>query len=298
MTSVHAQPVGPVEPVEPNATQRAKAAHAPRGWVRRFGGLPAALVLALGFGLPLASLVVAAFEGHGEAFAAIALDPLVRDAFVNSLALAVGAGTASLIVGALIAVTLARQAPRRRRIWLAAMGVPLAFSGLVIAYGFILAFGRSGFVTLTLASLGADPVRVGALIYTAPGLIAAYAYYLIPRVALMVYPAIANLDRRPIDAALTLGATPLRAIVDVALRELRPTLAAAWCLVTAIAMGTYGTALALAGTQINILPLLMFLKMSDGQTDFPQAAALSLVLMAVCSGVLALGECLVRRHPQ
>ncbi len=290
--------IHPAEPVGSNATQRAKAAHAPRGWVRRFGALPAALVLAIGFGLPLAALIVAAFEGHGEAFIAIALDPLVCSAFVNSLVLAVGAGTASLMVGSLIAVTLARQSVRRRRVWLAAMGVPLAFSGLVIAYGFILAFGRSGFVTLTLASLGADPVRVGALIYTAPGLIAAYAYYLIPRVALMVYPAIANLDRRPIEAALTLGATPLRALLDVALRELWPTLAAAWCLVTAIAMGTYGTALALAGTQINILPLLMFLKMSDGQTDFPQAAALSLVLMAVCSGVLALGECLVRRHPQ
>ncbi|MGV4398288.1 ABC transporter permease, partial [Pandoraea pneumonica] len=77
--------------------------------IRRFGGLPAAVVLVLGFGLPLASLVVAAFEGNGAAFSAVALDPLVRDAFVNSLALAVGAGTVSLIVGALIAVTLARQ---------------------------------------------------------------------------------------------------------------------------------------------------------------------------------------------
>ena len=53
---------------------------------------------------------------------------------------------------------------------------------------------------------------------------------------------------------------------------------------------------ALAGTQINILPLLMYLKLSDGQTDFPQAAALSLVLMAVCTCVLALGECLARQR--
>ncbi|MGC7402907.1 ABC transporter permease [Pandoraea pneumonica] len=294
MTPNRANPVPAIEA----SGQTPRGSLAPRGWVRRFGGLPAAVLLALGFGLPLGALVVAAFDGHGEAFLAIAIDPLVRDALVNSLALAIGAGTVSLIVGALLAVTLARQTPRRRRFWLAAMGVPLAFSGLVIAYGFILAFGRAGFVTLGLASLGADPARVGALIYTAPGLIAAYAYYLIPRVALMVYPSIANLDRRPLEAALTLGAHPLRALVDVALRELWPTFAAAWCLVTAIAMGTYGTALALAGTQINILPLLMFLKMSDGQTDFPQAAALSLVLMAVCSGVLALGECLVRRHPQ
>lgn len=293
-------PLPPAD-TEPSSTVRSnrvrtRGGPAPLGWVRRFGGVPAGVLLALGFGLPLAALVAAACEGHGAAFLSIAVDPLVRNALVNSVALAVGAGTVSLVIGALLAVTLARQTPRRRRFWLAAMGVPLAFSGLVIAYGFILAFGRAGFVTLGLASLGADPARVGALIYTAPGLVMAYAYYLIPRVALMVYPSIANLDRRPLEAALTLGATPVRALVDIALRELWPTLAAAWCLVTAIAMGTYGTALALAGTQINILPLLMFLKMSDGQTDFPQAAALSLVLMAACSGVLALGECLVRRH--
>ncbi|MBN3725919.1 ABC transporter permease, partial [Burkholderia sp. Ac-20379] len=184
--------------------------------------------------------------------------------------------------------------PARRRFALAALGVPLAFSGLVIAYGFILSFGRAGFVTMLLARLGADPARVGGAIYTSFGLAIAYAYYLIPRVALMLYPAFANFDRRPLDAALTLGARPWRAWMDVAWRELWPSVAAAWCLVAAIALGTYGTAVALAGTQINILPLLMYLKLSDGQTDFSQAAVLSILLTALCTCVLAIGEWIVR----
>ena len=142
----------------------------------------------------------------------------------------------------------------------------------MIAYGFILAFGRAGFVTTLAASLGADPTVLGGAIYTMPGLAVAYAYYLIPRVALMIYPALANLDRRPLEAALTLGARP-RAWLDVAWRELRPSVASAWCLVTAIALGTYGTALALAGTQINILPLLMYLKLSDGKPIFAGGGA-------------------------
>jgi hypothetical protein len=48
----------------------------------------------------------------------------------------------------------------------------------VIAYGFILAFGRAGFVTMLLAALGADPNAIGGAIYTMPGLAFAYAYYL------------------------------------------------------------------------------------------------------------------------
>ncbi|WP_244221136.1 ABC transporter permease [Paraburkholderia aromaticivorans] len=266
------------------------------GLARRFGALPAGLLLALFLALPLGALLVSAAEGNGVAFVRLARDPLVVSAFGHSLALAFAAGTVSLAVGLPLAMVLAGQPPRRRRWLLALLGVPLAFSGLVIAYGFILAFGRAGFVTGVFAVMGADPATVGALIYTTTGLVAAYAYYLIPRVALVLYPAIANLDRRPIEAALTLGAPPLRALLDVALRELWPSIAAAWCLVTSIALGTYGTALALAGTQINILPLLMYLKLSDGQTDFPQAAALSLVLMAVCTSVLALGECLARQR--
>lgn len=264
------------------------------GLLRRFGAMPAAILFAVAFALPLASLVVAAFDRGGHAFGAVFGDPLVGDAIVRSIGLAAASGTLSTMVGIALAIALAGQSPQRRRLWLAMLGVPLAFSGLVIAYGFILTFGRAGFVTLLLAKLGADPARVGGVIYTTFGLVIAYAYYLIPRVALMLYPAFANFDRRPLDAALTLGAGPWRAWIDVAWRELWPSVASAWCLVAAIALGTYGTAVALAGTQINILPLLMYLKLSDGQTDFSQAAVLSIVLTALCTCVLAMGEWIVR----
>ncbi|AFJ87648.1 ABC transporter permease protein [Burkholderia sp. KJ006] len=264
--------------------------------LRRFGALPAAALLAVCFVLPLAALVDAACADGGRAFAAVLRDPLVAAAIARSLALGVGAGTLSVGVGVPLAFVLAGQSPARRHWSLALLGVPLAFSGLVIAYGFILAFGRAGFVTMLLAALGADPNAIGGAIYTMPGLAFAYAYYLIPRVALMIYPALANFDRRPLEAALTLGARPWRAWLDVAWRELWPSIMSAWCLVTAIALGTYGTALALAGTQINILPLLMYLKLSDGQTDFSQAAVLSIVLTAICTCVLALGEGLVRQR--
>ncbi|KKB63920.1 ABC transporter permease [Robbsia andropogonis] len=265
------------------------------GIVRRWGVVPAALMLLVFLILPIGSLVLAATQGHGAAFVDVFRDPLVLLALGQSLLLATAAGTVSVAVGLPLAACLASMSVNRRRLLMAVLGVPLAFSGLVVAYGFILSFGRAGFVTSLLAMAGADPARVGAWIYSAAGLVVAYAYYLIPRVALLLYPTVANLDRRPLDAAMTLGAPPWRALLDVVLRELWPSILGAWCLVTSIAVGTYGTALALAGTQITILPLLMYMKLSDGQTDFSQVAALSLVLMAVCMCVLAIGESVARR---
>lgn len=267
------------------------------GLLRRFGSAPAGMLLAVFFALPLAALVSAACVNGGSAFGVIEHDPLVATAIAYSLLLALSTGTLSTGVGLVLAMELADQPAARRRWLLAILGVPLAFSGLVIAYGFILTFGRAGFVTMLLARfLGADAAKLGGIIYTITGLIVAYAYYLIPRVALMLFPAFANLDRRPLEAAMTLGAKPWRAWMDVAWRELWPSVLSAWCLVTAIALGTYGTALALAGTQINILPLLMFLKLSDGQTDFPQVAVLSIMLTTLCTCVLAIGECIVGRR--
>jgi len=59
------------------------------------------------------------------------------------------------------------------------------------AYGFILAFGRAGFVTQLLGLLCADNAEVGSWNYSVGGLTFAYVYYLIARVALSLYTVIA-----------------------------------------------------------------------------------------------------------
>lgn len=264
--------------------------------MKRFGGLLAWIVLGLFFVLPLTALLPEAFSNGGEAFGRVLRDPLFNGAARNTLLLGVMAGGLSALVGTAIALELARQPAHRRQWMMTLLGLPLAFSGLVIAYGFILAFGRAGFVTQILAMLGADPAQVGSWIYSVGGLGFAYAYYLIPRVALSLYPVFANLDERPMLAARTLGASRLRAFWDTVVPEVAPSVLSSACLVAALAMGTYGTALALVGTQLNILPLLLFAKVGDGGGDFPAAAAMSLVLLAMCVLVLGVGDVITSRR--
>lgn len=264
--------------------------------MKRFGAWPAWLFMALFFMAPLVALLPEAFDKQGDAFGRVFADALFWGAVHNTIMLGLIAGALSTLVGTLIAIELARQ-PEHRRQWLMTLlGLPLAFSGLVIAYGFILAFGRAGFVTQLFAYLGADPARLGNWIYSVWGLGFAYAYYLIPRVALSLYPVFSNLDQRPMLAARTLGATRLRAFMDTIVPEVVPSIFSCACLIAALAMGTYGTALALVGTQLNILPLMLLTKVSDGGSDFAGAAAMSLVLMVICVIVMGVGDVVTSRR--
>ena len=258
--------------------------------VKRFGAWPAWLFLGAFLGLPLLALLPEAFAGHGHAFRQVLADALFWDALRNTLLLGLMAASLSALVGSVLAYALARQPAHHRQWMMTLLGLPLAFSGLVIAYGFILAFGRAGFVTQLLALLGGDPAQIGHWIYTVGGLGMAYAYYLIPRVALSLYPVFANLDMLPLLAARTLGATPWQAFRDTVLPEIWPSVLGSACTVAALAMGTYGTALALVGTQLNILPLMLLSKVSDGGSDFAGAAAISLLLMVACVIVMGLSD--------
>jgi putative spermidine/putrescine transport system permease protein len=264
--------------------------------LKQFGMWPAWAFMGAFFVAPLLALVPEAFAESGAAFKRVLADPLFQKSALNTVLLGLAAGLISGIVGTMIAVELARQPRARRQFMITLLGLPLAFSGLVIAYGFILAFGRAGFVTQVLAILGADPARVGAWIYSVSGLALAYAYYLIPRVALSLYPVFANLDLRPVDAARTLGASRARAFMDTVVPEVWPSVVSSACMVAALAMGTYGTALALVGTQLNILPLMLLSKVSDSGSDFPAAAAMSLVLLGICIVFLGVGDVLTTRR--
>jgi putative spermidine/putrescine transport system permease protein len=252
--------------------------------------LPGVIVLVLFFLAPLSAVLVEAMADGGQPFLRLFADPVFWRGLQGSLLLGTVAPMISVVVGTMVAMYLARLPDGRRLMLLFLLSLPLTFSGLIVAYGFILVFGRAGFVTQLLATLGGDAAVIGGFIYSPVGLGVAYAYYLIPRVVLIVLPALLNFDSGQIAAARSLGASPLRAARDILLPQLFPSLLAAFCVTAAVAIGAYGTALALVGTQVNILPLVLFSKISETGSDFPGAAALSVVLMAICCLVVAIAE--------
>jgi putative spermidine/putrescine transport system permease protein len=266
---------------------------------RRFGTSPATLaalaapgvaVILFFFAIPLAAVSVDALGDGGRAFGRVFANPQFWSGLGGSVTLTLAAAGFSLLVGFAVALHLSRLSARLRSALLFVIALPLTFSGLIVAYGFILTYGRAGFVTQLLALVGVDAVAFSRLLFSPIGLAFASSYYLIPRVVMLLLPVLLNFDRAQLAAAESLGATRREALLDILIPQILPTAATAFCLVAAVVFGAYGTALALVGTQLNILPLQLYSLISETGADFAAASALSLLLMAICSSIMAVGE--------
>lgn len=257
---------------------------------------PGAALFIFFFLIPLVVVSMDGFTGGGSAFLRVLRNETFWSGLRGSLILATTASVFSLIVGFAVALHLSRIGETARTILVFFIALPLTFSGLIVAYGFILSYGRAGFITQILAMIGVDPVTFSRLLFSPQGLAFAASYYLIPRVVMLLLPVFVNFDTAQFTAAESLGATRGRIIRDILIPQIMPTAVTAFCLIAAVAIGAYGTALALVGTQVNILPLQLYSMISETGSDFPAAAALSLLLMALCSCIIAVGEVVAARH--
>ncbi|HPP83446.1 MAG TPA: ABC transporter permease subunit [Rubrivivax sp.] len=251
---------------------------------------PALGVLLLFFVLPVVAVAFNAFGGGSGSFARVFALPTFWPSLAGSLTLTVVAATLSTLVGVAVALHLSRLAERRRTLLSFVIALPLTFSGLIVAYGFILGYGRAGFVTQLLGFAGLDTAVIGKALFTPTGLAFASSYYLIPRVVMGVLPLLVNFDLAQLAAAESLGATRAQAFRQVMLPQIVAPVASAFCLIAAVVFGAYGTALALVGTELRILPLQLYSLISETGADFPAAAALALLITAACSAIMATGE--------
>lgn len=258
--------------------------------------LPAVLLLLVFFALPVVGVLADAFSEGTRAFTRVFAMPGFWPSVLGTLLLTAVASTLSIAVGVAVVQHLARLPERQRTLLSFVIALPLTFSGLIVAYGFILTYGRAGFVTQLLGFAGADPAVFGKALFTPTGLAFASSYYLIPRVVMALLPVFVNFDRAQLAVAESLGATPAQAFRQVMLPQVLGPIAGAFCLIAAVVFGAYGTALALVGTQLEILPLQLYSLISETGSDFPAAAALALLITAACSAIMATGEWFGSRH--
>src|SRR3979411_2954350 len=180
---------------------------------------PSALLLALFFALPVLAVAIDALREGGTAFGRVFGTSGFWTALGGSAALTLVAATLSTVVGVAVALYLSRLPPHRRTALSFVIALPLTFSGLIVAYGFILGYGRAGFVTQLLTCAGFDAATIGAALFTPIGLAFASSYYLIPRVVIGMLPVLVNFDRAQLGAAESLGATAAQAFRQVLLPQ-------------------------------------------------------------------------------
>ena len=261
---------------------------APRG--RMIAGLmilPAALVFLAFFVLPLVRLVIAGGAGpDGWAGYGIALaDTRHLVSLAETLLLSVAVTGATLVLGGIPGLFLARNRFPGRALLVSILTLPLAFPGVVIGFMVILLAGRQGLIGQVSQLLGGDRI---VFAYSMAGLFLGYVYFSIPRVVLTVMASAEKLDPQLEEAARSLGAAPWRVFRDVILPGLRPALISAGAITFATSMGAFGTAFTLA-TRIDVLPMVIYTEFTLG-VNLAAAAGLSLLLGAVTWAALALAR--------
>ena len=249
--------------------------------------LPAAVVFIAFFLFPLAHLFLIGGSGKTgwAAYGAVLTESRYLTSLVSTVTLAGVTTVCTLLISGIAGVFLSRHRFRGREVLTALLTLPLAFPGVVIGFMVIMLAGRQGLIPDITDALFGERI---VFAYSMVGLFVGYLYFSIPRTILTVMAAAEKLDPRIEEAARSLGAGPLRVVVDVIVPALRPALLAAGAICFATAMGAFGTAFTLA-TKINVLPMTIYTEFTL-QANVAMAAALSFVLGAITWAVLALAR--------
>ena len=206
-----------------------------------------------------------------------ALTVPVWTALENSLRIAVDATLLALTLGLTVAFLVSRpargRAQRRGRAFLDGLFMlPLGVSAVTIGFGFLITLDEPPL------DLRSSPLLVPV----------AQAMVALPLVVRTLVPVLRSIDPRQRQAAATLGASPLRALLVVDLPAVwRPGLAAAG-FAFAVSLGEFGATSFLARPDRPTLPVVIYQLISrPGAENFGMALAASVVLAVVT--VLVMG---------
>ena len=201
-------------------------------------------------------------------------------ALLLSLRTAVIATALCLVLGAPLALLLARGQWWGQSVLRALVLVPLVLPPVVGGLALLTTFGRRGL-------LGEHLVAAGISIsYTTTAVVLAQTFVALPFLVLSLEGAVRGLDRRHEEAAATLGAGPWRRLTRVTLPLVGPGLVSGSVLAFARALGEFGATLTFAGSaqgRTRTLPLEIYLQR---EVDEDAAIALSLVLVVLATVIV------------
>ncbi|MFO1175333.1 MAG: ABC transporter permease subunit [Paracoccaceae bacterium] len=162
-------------------------------------------------------------------------------------------------------------------------GVAANFAGVPLAFAFIATFGPVGLVNVALRSKGLVTLQqMGFNIYGFWGLTMAYLFFQLPLMILMIVPALDGLKKEWKEAAAILGATGAQYWRMVALPILLPSLLGTFALLFANAFGAVATAMALTGSNLNIVPIQLFAQIRGdvlGNPNLGYAVAFGMIVV-------------------
>lgn len=247
--------------------------------------LPFAIVVLLYEVLPLLQLVYSSLIGKEseafglENFIKVFTTPLYQQAIINSIRISI----ISAIIGIIIAFIGARFAtdstPRVQNTFTMLLNMMSNFSGVPLAFAFMVLMGNTGVLTL-LARDYNIPFLSSFDLYSGDGLMLMYIYFQIPLATLLIIPAFAGIRPEWRQAAMLLNASPFDYWFRIAIPNLLPSLLGTLSVLFANALAAYASAYALVSNNYALLALQITSKYKgDVEIDRATGGALAVVLI-------------------
>jgi putative spermidine/putrescine transport system permease protein len=265
---------------------------------------PTTLALVVFFVLPLLWLFRASFDrglDSGVIESAFTLenyqefltDRFYQQELLRTLRLGVVITALTLVATYPIALFLARTQSRWRGLLVALAIAPLLTSTVVRTYGWLVILGNDGLVNGALVGIGLidQPLR---LINDEIGVVIGLVEILMPYMALGLLSGFGRINPDVEEAAMSLGANPLRTFWRVTLPLSLPGIATGVLLVFVLTISSFVTPQLLGGGRV----FLMATEIYDQATytlDWPFAAAISFLLLLLFGVVIALYTRVLRR---
>ena len=253
------------------------------------GIVPFALFAALFLIFPTIQIVLGAFRTVDGGVTLNNIIGLGAPNIVAAIWLSMKISLLTAFLGCLFGLTLAIAVTRGglpawlRDASLTFSGVASNFAGVPLAFAFIATLGRLGILTVILRDIfNLDLGAAGFNLISFTGLVLAYLYFQIPLMLLIITPALDGLKREWREAAESLGADGFEYWRRVALPVLWPSLLGTFALLFANAFGAVATAMALTGSSLSIVPILLFAQIRGDVLQDPHLGyAIAFAMIAI-----------------
>lgn len=214
--------------------------------------------------------------------------------FADSLLLSACTAGFSLLLGYPLALALVRtrSAALKSAILIATI-IPLFTGDIVRTYSWLIVLGKNGFVNGSLKWLGLIETPF-ELLYTMTGVTLALVQYSLPVMVIILSAAISHINPDYEKAAASLGAGPLAVLWKVTLPLSMPGILSGTVTIFAWTLSAFATPQLVGGGKVNMVSNLVY-QLGFSNFDFPFAATLSLVSLALIFAILSLLGVVMRR---
>jgi putative spermidine/putrescine transport system permease protein len=224
-----------------------------------------------------------------ENYAALASDPVFLRSMGFSLLLAAAVATVSVLLAFPFTYWITQMSRRAQVLWLVFLLTTLSLSEVLITFAWQVMLAKRIGLSNVLVWLHLLPEPI-SLSPNLGAVMACLVYLVMPFSALLLFPGLSRLDRRMVEAARTLGASPSHAFLTVTVPLMRQPIVACWLMSFIITIGSYVAPLVLGRSEHWTMAILINRSALEA-SDLPHATAMSVVfLMAaalVCGGVAA-----------